>query len=85
MERYRLIALCFKTKTADDSNLILCNSRNIHPMETKPFATCAVCGKPCSLENCKTDKFGRPVHDACYLMVLASKRVLLPTTPTPED
>jgi hypothetical protein len=53
-------------------------------MEAKTFDSCAVCGKPCSLENCKTDELGRAVHDACYVMAMLSKQNLPPTYPSAE-
>jgi hypothetical protein len=30
-------------------------------------ATCAVCGQPVKLEECKTDEDGAAVHAACYI------------------
>lgn len=53
-------------------------------METKTLATCAICGKPCLLENCKTDESGRAVHDVCYVMGITSKQVLPQTRPSTE-
>ena len=53
-------------------------------MEAETFATCAVCGKPCSLENCKTDELGRAVHDSCYVVVILSKQNVPPDFPSAE-
>ncbi|HEY1658095.1 MAG TPA: hypothetical protein VGG14_07100 [Candidatus Sulfotelmatobacter sp.] len=33
---------------------------------------CAICGDEVSLEQCKVDEYGVPVHDGCYV-----KRVLM--------
>jgi hypothetical protein len=35
-------------------------------------------------QKCKTDKFGRAVHDSWYVMVQASKRDLRPTLTAPS-
>ena len=32
---------------------------------------CWICGKPVSLENCKVDEQGLPVHGECYLVRVA--------------
>jgi hypothetical protein len=32
-----------------------------------PISVCAVCGKPVSLEDCKIDERGHPVHEECYV------------------
>lgn len=29
--------------------------------------SCVICGSPVSLEDCKFDERGNPVHDRCYL------------------
>jgi hypothetical protein len=31
---------------------------------------CWICGKPVSLETCKTDERGKPVHEDCYVTVI---------------
>lgn len=31
-----------------------------------PTTLCAVCQRPCQLEICVTDEFGRAVHASCY-------------------
>jgi len=31
------------------------------------LVTCAICGTPVELENCKIDEVGDAVHDKCYL------------------
>ena len=35
------------------------------PASTLP--TCSICQKPVILETSKVDKFGKPVHEGCYL------------------
>lgn len=37
-------------------------------------ATCAVCGMPVKLEECKTDEDGEAVHGACYLTKIAAAK-----------
>lgn len=32
---------------------------------------CAICGKPADLRTCKTDEYGRAVHDQCIADKLA--------------
>ena len=32
---------------------------------------CWICGKPVSLENCKVDEQGFPVHGECYVVRVA--------------
>jgi hypothetical protein len=34
---------------------------------------CAICGKPCPLEDCKVSFDGRPVHDECIVAKLTKK------------
>ena len=35
---------------------------------------CNICCKTASLENCKTDEFGQPVHEDCYVSRLTKKK-----------
>lgn len=37
-------------------------------------ATCAVCGMPVELEECKTDEDGEAVHGACYVTKIAAAK-----------
>jgi len=32
---------------------------------------CAICGKPCNLETCKTDEQGNAVHEECLVAKIA--------------
>ena len=32
---------------------------------------CIICRQPVNIEQCKTDKLGRPVHENCYVSLLA--------------
>jgi hypothetical protein len=32
--------------------------------------TCWICGKALSLESCKIDEHGQPVHEECYVAVV---------------
>jgi hypothetical protein len=34
---------------------------------TAGFASCAICGDPVELEKCKTNEFGKAVHQNCYV------------------
>jgi hypothetical protein len=36
---------------------------------------CWICGKPVSLENCKVDEQGFPVHGECYVVRVALNSV----------
>jgi hypothetical protein len=36
------------------------------PPEVAKFPVCAICGKPCSLQDCVTDAAGKAVHKSCY-------------------
>jgi hypothetical protein len=31
---------------------------------------CWICGKAVTLEECKVDEYGMPVHDECYLVLI---------------
>lgn len=35
---------------------------------------CAICGKPCALEDCKVSYDGKPVHDDCIVALLINKK-----------
>jgi hypothetical protein len=35
--------------------------------------SCAVCGNPVDLENCKTDERGKAVHQKCYVAKVVKK------------
>ena len=35
--------------------------------------SCAVCGNPVDLENCKTDERGKAVHQKCYVARIIKK------------
>jgi hypothetical protein len=49
------------------------NSRN----HTLPV-TCWICGKITSLEACKIDEYGLPVHESCQTQRLAPHKERLP-------
>ena len=36
--------------------------------------SCWLCGKPVSLEACKTDEYGKSVHEECYIARLALEK-----------
>jgi hypothetical protein len=39
-----------------------------------PFAVnCAICERPVSLAECKTDDRGLPVHEECYVAMINQK------------
>lgn len=42
-------------------------------MAVDPIPLCAVCQRPCALEYCVTDEWGRVVHESCYTHSIASK------------
>lgn len=35
-------------------------------------ATCPICKRPVSLEQCKTDEDGRAIHEGCYVRKICS-------------
>jgi hypothetical protein len=35
---------------------------------------CAICGKPCPLEECEVSYDGKPVHDDCIVKLLLEKK-----------
>lgn len=35
---------------------------------------CSECGQPVSLETTKIDRFGKPIHDECYLARVRRER-----------
>jgi hypothetical protein len=35
---------------------------------------CWICGKRVSLEDCKIDELGKPVHEECYVAKLALRK-----------
>ena len=37
--------------------------------------TCSICGSGVDLSTCKTDEFGKPVHNMCYAAKLALESV----------
>jgi len=39
-----------------------------------PKWSCWLCGKPVSLEACKTDEYGQSVHERCYVARLALEK-----------
>jgi hypothetical protein len=49
---------------------------SVHPAWTP---ACAVCDRPVTLETCKVDEHGRPVHDECYC------RTTRPTQAAPQS
>ena len=44
------------------------------PSPTQSEPVCWICGKSCSLEECRVDADGRPMHELCYVTVLEQKR-----------
>ena len=36
---------------------------------------CSICDRPVDLRTCKTDEFGKAVHEACYTARLALENV----------
>jgi hypothetical protein len=36
---------------------------------------CAICGKACDLETCKSDWNGKAVHEECLIAQLASREI----------
>jgi hypothetical protein len=36
---------------------------------------CAICGKACDLETCKSDWNGKAVHEECLIAQLASRKI----------
>jgi hypothetical protein len=36
---------------------------------------CNICNQSASLENCKTDELGQPVHEGCYVSRLTKKKI----------
>jgi hypothetical protein len=42
----------------------------MNPSTESPRPLCAICGKPCSLEECITDAKGRTAHKECYRTLL---------------
>lgn len=44
------------------------------PLSRLGRATCAVCGMPVKLEECKTDEDGEAVHAACYVAKIAAAK-----------
>ena len=32
------------------------------------WPNCGVCGQPVKVETMRTDEFGRPVHEQCYIL-----------------
>ena len=38
--------------------------------DSKP--ACCICEEPVELETAKTDEYGRAIHEACYVLKLAS-------------
>jgi len=56
-------------------------SKSMHRPRLKGFSSgvrqsllCRICGKPVSLETAKTDKFGKAVHEDCYVFKLRLER-----------
>jgi hypothetical protein len=46
--------------------------------ENKGQFNCSICGSPASLEDCKIDEHGLPVHESCQVIKL------LPQSETPS-
>lgn len=45
---------------------------------TQPEFNCSICNMPVDLRTCKTDGFGRPVHEECYVLREALKNATQP-------
>jgi hypothetical protein len=43
------------------------------PLPPRQIA-CVICGSPVSLENCKFNEEGKPVHEDCYFKSLSGAR-----------
>lgn len=41
---------------------------------TEQDLRCSICGKPSSLEDCKINERGLPVHESCYLAKLNAEK-----------
>jgi len=41
---------------------------------TAGLASCAVCGNPVKLEQCKINEYGKAVHETCYLTSIKKRR-----------
>lgn len=46
-------------------------AREATPASQSGYIACVLCSSPVSLENCKFDERGGPVHDGCYIERLA--------------
>ena len=44
----------------------------------KPTPTCWICGKTTSLEQCKIDESGLPVHGECYVAKIMAHNLETP-------
>ena len=54
-------------------------------MATQEFSfVCTICGKSVDISTCKTDEFGKPVHNVCYAARLAGENGL-PLGSSPEQ
>ena len=47
-----------------------------HPTQSE--FNCSICNIPVDLRTCKTDGFGRPVHEECYVLREALKNATQP-------
>jgi hypothetical protein len=41
---------------------------NIREPSVPAWPICGICGQPVKLETSKTDEYGRPVHERCYIL-----------------
>ncbi|HZW94973.1 MAG TPA: hypothetical protein VFF64_18640 [Candidatus Eremiobacteraceae bacterium] len=44
------------------------------PSPTQSEPICWICGKPCTLEECRVDADGHPMHEHCYVAALKQKK-----------
>jgi hypothetical protein len=42
-------------------------------MTSPPPIACAICSRPMTLEECKIDEYGQPVHEQCQYTRLSMK------------
>jgi hypothetical protein len=48
-----------------------------------PLPECWICGNKVSLEKCKIDEHGQPVHEDCYIAKIAFQNGNTPQSPNP--
>lgn len=51
---------------------------HIPPSQRDSRPRCPICDLPVALETAKTDENGRAIHEDCYAMKLALRRVTAP-------